>query len=185
MNFGKNLLAATLLLASSFNSFAGNIGEDERTSKASVTVHQNGEFAYVRCAEVQKPVQISIRNSQGQVIFQEKISKTESFIRPYNLTQLAKGAYTLEVKGETTVTSNIVIGESSTTSTLPVFIKYGILESNTMKVIVNNVTEPSILNVYDRMGSVVYTTEINDSFASKLIFEGTDVANYTCEVVKK
>ena len=56
-------------------------------------------------------VKVSIFNADGKEVFAESIKKTNGFVRPYNLSSLTKGDYTIKVvDGNKTHTQKFIYG---------------------------------------------------------------------------
>ena len=186
MKLGKKFLAL-LLVGASFTAQAGNDSGEKGASTSVVSVKQQGNVAYVRYAETPvKAVKVNIKDSEGRVIFQEKINATNSFVRPYNLNELAAGAYTVEVIADEITTSELTVKYEAAAPVAGVYVSTKAVANNQLAVVVNNVKAASVLYVYNQNGDVVYTQTVTDNFAKKLIFsELTSVEGFTCKVFRK
>ena len=84
------------VLVSTF-ALASKPGEGSASSQLAVVKRTESTFKlYYQSAE-KLNVKITLTDSQGKVIFKEWVNKTDGFIRPYNVSGLALGSYTVTV----------------------------------------------------------------------------------------
>jgi hypothetical protein len=86
-------------------------GTIEPTASTSVAVtHVDGSSLYkvYYAAYMQGNVKVSIMDQSGKIVFNERVRKTDGFIRPYNFKNMQAGTYTIEVdNGENKYTKEI------------------------------------------------------------------------------
>jgi hypothetical protein len=93
----RNAIMLLLLTEVSSVVLAGGVVNSARDPQ--VRVIQSGELVKVIYVNSEKTdVRISMMDEQGETIFTEKIRNQESFIRPYNLSNLEEGIYQIEIK---------------------------------------------------------------------------------------
>lgn len=88
------LCSATLVFAN---------GTEEPTAVSSVAVtHAKGskQFKLFYKSNRTGNVAVTIANPEGKTVFQETVRQTDGFIRPYNFSELAYGAYTITVEDQ-------------------------------------------------------------------------------------
>jgi hypothetical protein len=95
----KIMVVAVSVLMSTF-AFAK--GADEPTPASSVAVMSSGSnlFKVFYKSGKSNNVSLSIRNENNEIVFSEKLKKTDGFMRPYNFQNLPEGQYTIEVQDE-------------------------------------------------------------------------------------
>jgi hypothetical protein len=90
----KNLLQSVILVCTmAATSFATAATFTVKESKSSV-------FNVQYVSEQKGPVAVTILDKTNNVVFQEEIYSTGSFIRPYNFSNLTEGEYTIVMKDE-------------------------------------------------------------------------------------
>lgn len=90
----RTFLSALVLSVSSTLAFAN----DDESSMAVVIGENSYIFKVVYKAASANRVQVSIRNTQNEVVFTESFNKMNGFTRPYNFNGLPEGEYTIEVE---------------------------------------------------------------------------------------
>lgn len=95
----KNFLILTAALLVTFGAVAGN----NPGTAAGVAVVNNGTtFKLYYKAASESDVKVSILNEEGKVVFSEVLKNIDGFVRPYNLSSIPNGEYTIEVADQTT-----------------------------------------------------------------------------------
>jgi flagellar hook assembly protein FlgD len=89
----RTILSALILFISSTIAIA-NSNESSMTVIAGTNA---SVFKVVYKSETANRVKVSIRNSNGEVVFSESFRKMSRFARPYNFVGLPEGEYTIEV----------------------------------------------------------------------------------------
>jgi hypothetical protein len=90
----KNLLTSVILVCTmAATSFATAATFTVKESKNSV-------FKVKYVSEQKGLVSVTILDNKNEIVFQEKIYSTGSFIRPYNFSNLTEGEYTIVMKDE-------------------------------------------------------------------------------------
>ena len=78
-----------------------NANVDKPKSPAGMAVVKSvSGFKLFYQGEKRGDVKVTIYNASGQVVHKETLRNIESFVRPYNLTSLSDGDYTVELIGE-------------------------------------------------------------------------------------
>ena len=108
----KSVLLAVLMSASvmAFANEPGNF-------KVVVVNQKKSEiFKVIYQGENKGSVKLSIRNNEGEVVYQESIKNIDSFIRPLNFSGMTYGEYTLEIEDNTGKKSQQVSYSATTPS---------------------------------------------------------------------
>jgi hypothetical protein len=104
------MLMASMLVT--FGVVAGSVSGVADEGSAGVAIVNNGttlKLYYKGTAEAN--VKVSILNESGKTVFTEVLRNIDGFVRPYNLSGIADGKYTIEVSDKnTTHTEKIVVG---------------------------------------------------------------------------
>lgn len=95
----KTFFVLTMLISSGLMMSAN--GSDMPLSPASVTVVKKGSV-YKVFYKNEKPSKVTVKiyNDKGKAIYMDAIGKVDGFVRPYNLSALKTGEYTIEVADE-------------------------------------------------------------------------------------
>jgi hypothetical protein len=101
----KTILLFVVLAYTSTVMLAGTVDDPEKSSDAAVIIGRNGQVKVFYKGNEVNTVTISIYDENNNVMFTEKIKGRNQFIRPYNLSELAKGNYRIVVNDkQTTIT---------------------------------------------------------------------------------
>jgi flagellar hook assembly protein FlgD len=102
--FGVLILFGTTVLASGKNSSA--------FTPSGVALVKNGAVIKVVYKSAQHAtVKISIENENGKIFFSEFITSKDGFVRPYNLSRLPSGNYTVKVSDKSGIHSEVITME--------------------------------------------------------------------------
>jgi hypothetical protein len=102
--FGVLILFGTTVLASVKNSSA--------FTPSGVALVKNGAVIKVVYKSAQHAtVKISIENENGKIFFSEFITSKDGFVRPYNLSRLPSGNYTVKVSDKSGTHSEVITME--------------------------------------------------------------------------
>lgn len=131
-------------------------------------------------------VKIRIINEKSQEVYAETIQRTSGFIRPYNLSSLPKGNYTVLMSdGGEWIEEKISIEEKEEAKAKGVFHIIRIADQkNKFLVMIGAGQKHDVnINVYDRSGNVIHTEKrtANAEFAEMLNLEKIDGA-FTIEL---
>lgn len=156
----------SVLLVTGTVVFASGVTNSSTTSRMAII--RNGSVIKV----IYKPesasfAKVSIVNSQGVEIFRDYVKTKNGFSRPYNISRLPAGTYTVKVSDSTGDRSEeIVVGSSKKSFTYKVDKLTGEENKYALFIPVTDVKKVDVL-IYNRTGDLVYrTTEtIKNSFA--------------------
>lgn len=100
----KKILVAAVLLGVTTFAFA------KRTTGSDVAVVKTKEsvFKVMYQALEKSTVQVRIANAEGEIVFKESFKNTDGFVRPYNLSELPKGSYSVTVDNGTTIRTEMI-----------------------------------------------------------------------------
>lgn len=100
----KKIVVAAVLLAVTTLAFAKrNTGSDVAVVKTKESV-----FKVLYQAAEKATVQVRIANEEGGIIFEEIFKNTDGFVRPYNLSELPKGSYSITVDNGSTIRTEVI-----------------------------------------------------------------------------
>jgi Domain of unknown function (DUF3244) len=98
MNFKKSI-ALMFVVAIFANTLKAELLPVHRSFKTEVTVSATAKVLTVRIKDTEiSDATVTIMNTEGVVVFNEKVEGTQANLRKYNLKQLEVGNYTLTVK---------------------------------------------------------------------------------------
>jgi len=181
----KVIIAALLTVISSA-SFA--TGEEKKEKKASATVEVTRQNAHVFNLTYKgsnnDKVEVSIYNENNKVVFSEIIKKYDAFNRPYNLSKLPEGLYTVKVT-DTNGTIVKEINHSTSVENISTIsmVKFDSVASDKYKLtIINQGSKKAKITIFSGDNEVLYTSNqsINGNFAT--IFNLAQVKAKTVEV---
>jgi len=181
----KNLVFTLLLAASGVAVQAGN--PDEPKSTTGVAVMKAGStFKLFYKSEKQSNVKIWIRSAEGQVVFTESFRKTESFMRPYNFSNLPEGRYTIEVLDQDGKKVEEVLYQRGEIKKLATLIKLTEANSKYLLAVSNKGANELTVKIYDAKSNLVYegNENINGDFAKVYNLEKVG-ESFTFEVSDK
>jgi len=169
----KIQLIAVLLTVLSSVAFAndGEKNTKKTTSYVEVKKKDAHTFSLVYKSANAEKVNIRLMDENNRVVFSETIKKYDAFARPYNLSNLPEGEYTLEVidaNGKTT--KRIQNFSSSFTShvKVPTYVKFDSVALNKYKLmIVSQTAKSARIKVYGKNGYEIYDAnqKLNGNFA--------------------
>jgi hypothetical protein len=96
----KKILTLSLVLVSTVMFANGTDDKNPSASASGAAVIKNGEstFRVIYKSEKENDVKVSILDDRNQVVYSEKVNKTDGFSRPYNFTSLSEGDYTISIE---------------------------------------------------------------------------------------
>lgn len=157
------LMIAALLIVLSSAVFA-NEGE-VNNSNTSVEVNRTNDNSYsvVYKGVNTEKVNIKIVDENNQLIFAESIKNRDSFVRPYNLSNLPQGTYTIIVTDANGTRSHEVKNYSaSENANSNGTVRFKSFEPNRYVLnIVNTTSQTAIIKIYNNDNKLVYTTTEN------------------------
>jgi hypothetical protein len=103
----KTILLFVVLAYTSTVMLAGTVDDPGKSSDAAVMISRNGQVKVFYKGNEVNTVIISIYDENNNLKFTEKIKGRNQFMRPYNLSELAKGDYRIVVNDkQTTITQH-------------------------------------------------------------------------------
>ena len=174
----KKLLLVVLLAVVSNATFA-KIGE------VKVTKDSSAIFKLHYSKPVMTKVKIQILDEKGKKVFSETINKgTQSFVRPYNLSEVGEGTYTFQVidNEETTTFEFDYRTEKAAKATTLANIKK--MDNERVFVMLANQTSTSVtINILEN-GKNIYTAveAVNGQFAQLFNLKGANLQNVSFEI---
>jgi hypothetical protein len=119
----KNIFMIVLACAMVVSAYAKNGTEGNSTSD--VAVMKNGSiFKLFYKAQKSGNVKISILDAKGKSLYSETLRNVESFVRPYNFSELSSGDYSIVLVDESgKQIRNVTYGTSKTQSSAKLFLK--------------------------------------------------------------
>lgn len=95
----KNLMWVAAVLTS-LSAMAGTIGDGPQDERIAIIPKGENVFGVVYKSDSKNKVKVSIYDSKNQLVFTERMGKSDGFLRPYNFSELSHGWYTIEVEDE-------------------------------------------------------------------------------------
>ena len=129
---------------------------------------------------------IYVKDFQGEILFSEKLKKSEKYTKVFNFSTLPKGLYFVESKEEEKIeVTPIVINDDSVTlvdKSAKTYLAPKItLNGDIMKVLVRNYNNADVLiTIYDESGVLLNETKGN---TNTLVFGHYDIAKLNSEIV--
>lgn len=157
----KTQMIAVLLTVLSTVAFATGDEKDKLNAKASVEVKMEGSqiFNLIYKGENSEKVDIRIYDESKRLVFSESIKKYDAFSRPYNLSNLPEGIYTVVVKDANGTINKSVENYTSRSSES---VNFGLIRFNEVAqdkyklTIINNGVANAEVKIYDKTGDLLY-----------------------------
>ncbi|MEP2773046.1 MAG: T9SS type A sorting domain-containing protein [Fulvivirga sp.] len=157
----KTQMIAVLLTVLSTVAFATGDEKDKLNAKASVEVKMEGAqiFNLIYKGENSEKVDIRIYDESKRLVFSESIKKYDAFSRPYNLSNLPEGIYTVVVKDANGTINKSVENYTSRSSEN---VNFGLIRFNEVAqdkyklTIINNGVANAEVKIYDKTGDLLY-----------------------------
>jgi hypothetical protein len=177
----KLLIVVGVLVSTSV--FAGGI-KDPVVGSAVVKKTGTGTYRVIYKSSNPDDVKVSIVDENNKTVFTEKLLNTDGFIRPYNLTELGEGNYTILIEDANGIKKEQVNYRLDKVSDLFNVIKLS--EENKYLVTSPEHGHESLsVKIYNQAGEVLYneSTKLTEAFArvyklekivGKVIFEISD-----------
>jgi hypothetical protein len=134
--------------------------------KSQFAVVKNGDiFNLIYEGPRKMTVSVEITDEAGNKIFSEKIIANEGFIRPYNLSQLPKGAYALSVRDETAEHTEVL--DHRDKKWIVHVARLQTSEPKVMVAVPNQGLSELVIEFYDTYQNLVYSESenVNEGFA--------------------
>ncbi|GEM_PF-1375365 len=166
--FRTTLVALIIVMGATFANANGLSGDSEVRVLAG---HEAGVYNLLFKSAEDKTVNVRILDANNKLLSTKRITKTDGFLQPIDLSQLPTGEYFIEITGAGTayteaVTHNVatVNAEDITVTTM----------SDARKVtFAANVEESTLLNLYfyDEMGEVVYRDKVAAAELNRKLYD--------------
>ncbi|MBC7920887.1 MAG: T9SS type A sorting domain-containing protein [Ferruginibacter sp.] len=96
-----SIIRFAAMAAFSAASFVNPSYADDKPTLTSASIEPYGQGkkmqVILRASDSKRPASIRIRNTKGEIVYQEYVRKTRSFRKVYDLNQLENGVYTMEI----------------------------------------------------------------------------------------
>lgn len=159
----KTQMIAVLLTVLSTVAFATGDEKDKLNAKASVEVKMEGAqiFNLIYKGENSEKVDIRIYDESKRLVFSESIKKYDAFSRPYNLSNLPEGIYTVVVKDANgTINKSVENYTSRSGSSENVnfnLVRFHEVAQDKYKLtIINKGVTNAEVKIYDKTGDLLY-----------------------------
>jgi hypothetical protein len=127
-------------------------------------------------------VKVSLLDEKGNMVFQEKIRKTDRFIRPYNFKDLERGEYTIQVEDENGKTfEKVNFNKTKIEKWVKVYKMTG--QENRFSLIVSSAKKDNVtISIFDGENNLIHsqTQVVDGSFAQLYNVKG--VESFSIEV---
>lgn len=132
-------------------------GIDNPSSASGVAVIKNGTtFKLYYKATEQSNVRVSILDSDRKVVYTETIQHVDGFVRPYNISSLSNGEYTVEVADRSGVQiQKLTVAKENTEKLAHVF-KVSGEEGKFLLTVSNKEAGDLSVKIYDDANNVIY-----------------------------
>ncbi len=154
----KKILTLTLVLVSTVM-FANGTDDKKNPSESAsgAAVIKNGDtFRVIYKSEKEGDVKVSILNDQNQVVFSEKLTKTDGFSRPYNFSSLKEGDYTIAIEDQSKKQLEKISYRTAKTSKLLNVLKVSSDEGKFLVTAAGTGEENITINIYDGTHTLVH-----------------------------
>jgi flagellar hook assembly protein FlgD len=164
----KNLLIAVGVLLCT-GVFAGGI-KDPVTGLAIINKTGTSTYKVFYKNSESSNVKISIIDSNNKVVFKEKLSNVEGFVRPYNFSELAEGEYTLQIEDNSGIRKEQVSYRSGRVKNL--FNVVRLAETNKYLVTApGKWAETVTVKIYNQDGEILHNESSNSAEAFARVYK--------------
>ncbi|MFM8911434.1 MAG: hypothetical protein ACKOE6_00775, partial [Flammeovirgaceae bacterium] len=173
----KKIVVAVVLLGVTTCAFA------KRTTGSDVAVVKTNEsvFKVMYHSAEKSTVQVRIANAEGEIIFKESFKNTDGFVRPYNLSELPKGSYSVTVDNGNAIRTELIEYRNSVAQKNIHFGK--VIDQNKIAITGFSSSESEFfIKVLDQQKREVFAGSytVNGQFGK--LFKMKDISSYTIEV---
>ncbi len=155
-------------------------GDDDKKQKADFVFFQgkNNVYQLIYPSKEKGKVKISFKSDNGKTLESYSISNQYGFKKPFDLSQLSPGDYSVEVEDASGLSSlNFSIGSG---------IKMAAFKQNgTYRLITENKSGSGFtVNIYDEKNSLVHSQKHTEGFSRKYDLTALGSTQYTFQVVQ-
>lgn len=177
-------MVAILFLAGT--TFMANANENVSKNYNLIVKDQGKKLELFYTSEEVKNVRVKIFNSNGTVLFSERINSAK-FLRPYDLSSLKDGKYFLEITIDGVTTKEEFVKGANLHSPDFQLVKITKNQEDEEKFIFTAISgEKDIfsIKIYNAHGKLVHqsSADVNPSFSKVFILKNADVKDYIVEV---
>lgn len=174
----KSMLVAVMMLVS-----VVTFGKDPVTPRlVVVTQKSTGTFKVIYEGEKKGSVKLNILDANGTLVFTETMKSVDGFIRPVNFSQMAPGAYTIEIV-DANGKSVQAINYATATSTTNVHVAKIAEEGKYLLAVANSGAEEINVKIFDGSYNLVHNESVVVKGSLGLVYNLKKVAgNPTFEV---
>ena len=162
--------------------FAGVVDEPASAEGVAVTHVTGSSVLKVYYTSVQAgDVKVSILNQKDQTVFSETIKKISGFVRPYNLTGLAAGKYTIVIQDKNGKREEVVNYSAGKIEKLINIVRLP-EDGKYLLSVKSNASDKINVNVYDRDNRLIHSEarDIKKDFAEVLNLKS--INEFTIEI---
>jgi flagellar hook assembly protein FlgD len=156
----KTILLFVVLAYTSTVMLAGTVDDPGKSSDAAVMIGSNGQVKVFYSGNDVNTVTISIYDEDNNLKFTEKIKGRNQFVRPYNLSELAKGDYRIVVHDKQTTISKPYSNYKKTNLTAHIQ-KIKQSESSFLLTVSDPAAEEVQIDVVNENGKVLMSHKLN------------------------
>ena len=178
----KTLSVLVVLMIVSSVVFARRI--DKPGSAPHVAVMKNGTtFKLYYKGSQQADVKVSIRDANNNELFSEVLKNVEGFVRPYNLSSLPEGEYSIQISDKSSRQIERITFEKTKIEKLAHLLKVSGSDSKYLLTVANKEGDDITVKIYDESNNVIYNhrEEAKSDFA-KVYNLGNRTGDFTFEV---
>ena len=146
---------------------AGSAVFAKEKPEANATVTRNGsKYNVFYKRNEQADVKITIYDSSGKLIFQERLNKVNGFLRPYDFSNLAEGCYAIEINDGSSVVRKSVTYQHETHPLLSKLAPVAGTKNKYLLTVSNKEKQTLTVRIYDDQNDLQYSeeTEVDGDF---------------------
>jgi hypothetical protein len=113
-------------------------------------------------------VSVTITNAEGNIVFKERLKHIQSFMRPYNFSNLGEGDYTIKIDSEDGKQQQTVsLKAQSATTRIVSLSRVAKISNKYILSIPYNRSEELQISIYNKQNTLVHSSKVNvdDDFA--------------------
>lgn len=192
----KTLSIFVVLISMSSVVFAGGIDDPKVSSRIAIVRKDENHFNLIYKGNKVANVAVAIYNAKNELQFTEVIRKSDGFVRPYDLSGLQNGDYTIVVKNNSDEILSESVNISPTKSSLMTQVVKTKENNKYVLTIADKKSEYVTVRVSDETSTILYEKResLKGQMAKLFSFKGTnnlyiftviDQAGNSVEIVKR
>jgi hypothetical protein len=173
------VLAAFLVVLGTLSTVAEN---DPTNTGLSVVSRESGVYKLIYDGGKPSPVNVTILNSKGQVVYAETLRNVRGFIRPVNFNGMGADAYTIRVNNGSEKLETVI---NYVPETKRMTVSSRKLEDGKFAILVSNAGEETIeVKMYDAYDNLIqtHTEQVHGSFGKIFNVAQIKSSSYRFEV---